>query len=252
MRRYWIKLWIDLLDDAKFGELPDWQWRRFFEFCLVAGELGQDGLLPPVKQLAWRIRTPENKCRDALLALSEVGVVTEKPEGWYIVNFAKRQSPVDPAERQRQHRISHEPVTNCDTRSDTEEETEKDANASAGKKPAQAPEPPPKTKERKEPWIHRFELRDYFCQVAKLSPPKLATDGERKAAQKFWWNPIDDLFGQVGKETEQVKQLIDLSVAEHDRKGLPVSDPNSIWKTARSIYARNNRTPNDNSGYTRA
>lgn len=127
-RRYWVKFWVDTLDDARVASLPDWIWRKFFEFCLVAGEYGKDGYLPPVAQLAWRIRTTEGKCRDALQALSKVGAVVEKPEGWFIVAFPKRQAKVEDTERQQRHRkpspYGHTDVTDCDTRRERDESDE--------------------------------------------------------------------------------------------------------------------------------
>jgi hypothetical protein len=102
--KYWIKLWVELLDDPKMGSLPHWLWRRFIEFCLVAGEVGRDGLLQPVPQLAWRLRMSEQECEEALRALSAIGVVAKEPDGWIVVNYAKRQSPVSSTERVQEHR----------------------------------------------------------------------------------------------------------------------------------------------------
>jgi len=90
-KRQWVKLWIELLDDTKMGKLPDWLWRRAIELFLLAGENENDGLLQPVTDLAWRLRTSEKRLTESLAALSIVGVVHETPEGWCVTNFKKRQ-----------------------------------------------------------------------------------------------------------------------------------------------------------------
>lgn len=106
MKHYWIKLWVEILDDDKIGMLPEYMKWRMIELFLVAGENGQDGLLPPVARLAWRLRLDDVKIAETLSALTQVGVVTETPEGWRITNFAKRQESKE-AERQRRYRDTH-------------------------------------------------------------------------------------------------------------------------------------------------
>jgi len=91
-KRQWVKLWIEILDDGKMGMLPNWLWRRAIELFLLAGENGNDGLLLPVADMAWRLRVPIEKLTESLQALSEVGVVHETPDGWLVTNFMKRQT----------------------------------------------------------------------------------------------------------------------------------------------------------------
>ena len=90
-KRFWIKLHIEILDDDKFGILPEFMKWRAIELFLVAGENGNDGLLPPVARLAWRLRLDEVKIAETLSALTEVGVVHETPQGWVVTNFKERQ-----------------------------------------------------------------------------------------------------------------------------------------------------------------
>ncbi|MCX6036342.1 MAG: hypothetical protein NTW99_00300 [Chloroflexi bacterium] len=103
-KRFWIKLYLEILDDPKMGQLPDWLWRRAIELFLLAGENGNDGLLQPVTDLAWRLRVSAEKLTESLQALSEVGVVHETPQGWTVTNFKKRQEAVSSTERVRQYR----------------------------------------------------------------------------------------------------------------------------------------------------
>jgi hypothetical protein len=102
-KRIWIKLYLEILDDPKMGQLPDWLWRRAIELFLLAGENGNDGLLQPVTDLAWRLRVSSLKLIESLQALAEVGVVHETPQGWLVTNFKKRQYS-ESVERMRRYR----------------------------------------------------------------------------------------------------------------------------------------------------
>lgn len=103
MKRIWIKLYLEILDDPKMGRLPDWLWRRAIELFLLAGENGNDGLLQPVMDMAWRLRTSEEDLVKSLRALSQVGVVHETPEGWVVTHFKDRQVS-ESLERTRKYR----------------------------------------------------------------------------------------------------------------------------------------------------
>jgi hypothetical protein len=89
--RIWIRLYLEILDDAEFGMLPEFIKWRAVELFLVAGENGDDGLLPPVERLAWRLQLLEEKLEETLSALAQIGVVHETPQGWVVTNFKKRQ-----------------------------------------------------------------------------------------------------------------------------------------------------------------
>lgn len=91
MKKFWIKLFVELLDDPKMGRMSDWMWRRAVELFLLAGENGNDGLLQPVEDMAWRLRTSVEKLTESLQALSQAGVVHETPDGWVVTHFKERQ-----------------------------------------------------------------------------------------------------------------------------------------------------------------
>jgi len=105
---YWAKLWIEILDDPKVANMPDWLFRKFIYFVLAAKEYDQSGLLQPVNDLAWRIRATNEDVTNALGALDAIGVVRETADGWILKNFVKRQerdySNTPEALRQRKHR----------------------------------------------------------------------------------------------------------------------------------------------------
>jgi DNA-binding GntR family transcriptional regulator len=84
-------LWIDILKDYKMCTMPNWLWRRTIELFLLAGESGFDGILPSVKDIAWRLRISPGKVDESLQALVKIGVVHQTPKGWQVTNFAKWQ-----------------------------------------------------------------------------------------------------------------------------------------------------------------
>jgi hypothetical protein len=119
--RFWIKLYIDLLDDIQFGLLPEYLKWRAIELSLVAGENGDDGLLPPVERLAWRLRLAREKLEETLSVLSQAGAVHETPQGWVVADFKKNQSPLSSTERSRNSRLRSENAANrCNNRNEAE------------------------------------------------------------------------------------------------------------------------------------
>lgn len=103
--KYWIKLYHELLDDPKMGMMPDKLWRRTIEIFLLAGEYDQAGLLPPLDQVAWRLRITKEECNDTLQELQRLEIISRNDDGQYIVtNFAKRQEASTSTERSKHFR----------------------------------------------------------------------------------------------------------------------------------------------------
>jgi hypothetical protein len=100
----WLKLYVEILDDPKVGMMPDWLFRRFIQFLLVAREHNQNGLLGPVSEMAWRLRSSDDDMLSALRTMSEIGIVAETPDGWLVVHFEARQKAIGPTERVRAFR----------------------------------------------------------------------------------------------------------------------------------------------------
>jgi len=132
---YWMKLWIEVLDDPKMGRLSEHLWKRFFELCLIAKELNKGGKLPQLSDISWRLRTTTEEIEQDLDQLSRYDLVEFRAEKvldmhWFITNFAKRQNSMSSAERSRRHRESNPcnaNATNRPTEKDTEEEKEEEA-----------------------------------------------------------------------------------------------------------------------------
>lgn len=101
---YWIKLYHEILDDPKMGRLSDHTWRRTIELFLIAGESGDGGFLPPVEDMAWRLRTSVDDVTAILQELETVGITSQTDDGWLVCNFATRQDKISNADRQRAYR----------------------------------------------------------------------------------------------------------------------------------------------------
>ena len=102
--KYWLKLYYEMLDDPKIGQLrPALRW-RFVECLLVAGECDEDGYLPPVAQYAWRVRADVETVETDFVQLAEGGLLSQNDGRWLVTKFAERQAPVDAAERMRRYR----------------------------------------------------------------------------------------------------------------------------------------------------
>ena len=138
---HWIKFWIETLDDAKIGRLSDNLWRRFFECCLLAGELGMNGRLPEMENISWRLRVDEQTLISDFEQLSRYGLldyngINPLDAYWFVVNFEKRQSKLSGAarvaafrerEKKREYyEVGNELVTTRYTEEEEEEEKEEE------------------------------------------------------------------------------------------------------------------------------
>jgi len=95
-----MKLWFDILRDPKMGMLPDRLWRRVIELFLLAGQQGEEGLLPNTSEIAWQLNKPEKAIITDLENIRKTGIVDINVDGvWYVTNFKKRNAPVDSAKR---------------------------------------------------------------------------------------------------------------------------------------------------------
>lgn len=137
--KYWIKLYHEILDDPKMGRLSDRLFRRTIEFFLLAGEVDRDGELPPLPDIAWRLRTDDEQLETEMIELQRIGILSYSEGEWVVTKFADRQSAVSGAERVARYRqrkrqdeyyetdplpISNDDVTDRYTDTDTDTDTE--------------------------------------------------------------------------------------------------------------------------------
>lgn len=119
--KYWLKMYHEALYDPKLASLPDNLWRRFWECCLMAGELDQGGFLPPFNSISWTCRTGEDTLRAEFGQLAQAGLLelkldNEKQERWFVTNFSKRQAASDTAKRMREYRKRQKEEIDTDNR----------------------------------------------------------------------------------------------------------------------------------------
>lgn len=128
---YWIKLYLEVLDDPKMGTMSDSLWRRTVELFLLAGKTQLDGTLPGLVEMAWQLHIPTDRLQRDLDELAARGIVSQQTDGnWFIVHFADRQGPSDPAERKRAERARAQrarPIT-TPSQNVTQPVTKRDSN----------------------------------------------------------------------------------------------------------------------------
>jgi DNA-binding MarR family transcriptional regulator len=106
MNRHWVKLWINSLDDARLATLKDPEWRLAVECFMVAGENSNEGQLPTITELAWRLRRDQVQMEAMLDVLVIAGLIEKKRNTYTVAKFSKRQSAVTNTQRQTAHKQS--------------------------------------------------------------------------------------------------------------------------------------------------
>lgn len=104
MADYWIKLYLEILDDSKMAVLPDRLWRRVIELFLLAGRYHQGGNLPETRQLAWVLRFSVDDLEMDIQQIASTGIIQKTVTGWFIPKFEKRQAASTTSERVNQFR----------------------------------------------------------------------------------------------------------------------------------------------------
>jgi DnaD/phage-associated family protein len=102
--KYWIKLYHEMLDDPKMGQLSDRLYRRTVECFLMAGDANKAGLLPSVNDMAWRLRCNPEHLESELIELSRLGILSQIDGGWIVTKFVERQATMSKAEYMRRLR----------------------------------------------------------------------------------------------------------------------------------------------------
>lgn len=122
----WIKLYTEMLDDAKIGRLEDAVKWRFVSLLLLAGECDQDGALMTSEKpmslddIAWRMRVTREQCETEIESLLMCGVVALDADLYYLPKFGERQGRPQSEKRAmwrerqarlREHKETKESVT---------------------------------------------------------------------------------------------------------------------------------------------
>jgi len=153
---YWIKLYIAILEDPKMCKLSDKLYRRVVELFLLAGETNQEGELPALDDIAWKLRLDEEQLETEMVELQKTGIISQIDGKWIVTKFAERQAAIPGAQRQSDFRDrkqkqqyygdetetkqdSNELVTSRYVDTDTDTDTESDKIQKQIKKQKTAP-----------------------------------------------------------------------------------------------------------------
>jgi hypothetical protein len=104
---YWLKSYTDILDDPKYHRMTERGQLAMHEIFLVAKMIESDeltGLLPCIEDIAFYSRKPIEYWQDAMPELLKSGIVIEDGNGFFIVNYVKRQQAIPVEERMKQYR----------------------------------------------------------------------------------------------------------------------------------------------------
>jgi hypothetical protein len=109
--KFWLKLYFEILEDAKMGRMPAHLWKFTIQLFLPAGTTGDNGALRPVEDMKWAVRLPQERVIEYLRRQAEVGIVREpEPGRWMVVNFARRQAAVPAVERWKRGKKARFPL----------------------------------------------------------------------------------------------------------------------------------------------
>lgn len=102
--KYWVKLYVEILDDPKIMVLPPTLRWRFIECILQAKDHGTDGELPPADQMAWRVRDEAENVTADLDALVTHGLLIVTGGVYAVKRFTDRQKADSVAKRMQEYR----------------------------------------------------------------------------------------------------------------------------------------------------
>lgn len=116
----WLRLYVDTRDDPKVQRLPGETFKQWINLLCLAKEHG--GLLPPVEDIAFKLRITEADARSLVEELAERKLLDITDEGLSPHNWDERQflSDSDPTAAVRSRRYRQRNVTRDATSDDTD------------------------------------------------------------------------------------------------------------------------------------
>ena len=139
----WFRVYDDLVDDPKVQRLEPSLFKALINlWCLTSAT---KGVLPPINEIAFKLRVTPQKAQRVLDALRAAGLFEDDEKGTHPHNWEGRQykSDVDDptaAERMRRYRNKERnssvtrPVTLRSSETETDSETEKTRSPSQGRR----------------------------------------------------------------------------------------------------------------------
>lgn len=161
MADYWLKLYVEILDDPKMATLPDRLWRRVVELFLAAKRYNKGGRLPPLAELAWMLRMDASALAPDMDSIENCAIIRKDGSGWIVTNFASRQGASTDAERKQRQRDSERfgqysgAVTKRDEQA-SQQKPEANTDADAEKSEAAADKKIAKLPPEERAWLQRI------------------------------------------------------------------------------------------------
>ena len=130
----WFRFYADALNDPKVQRLSPGLYRLWTQLLCLACE-DENGALPSVKEIAFRVRLRSDRCQRYVSVLTEVGLLDASADGLIPHNWGKFQYKSDDvtARVKRFRNVSETPP-------DTETETEKKQSSDPSDRVPPAPE----------------------------------------------------------------------------------------------------------------
>lgn len=268
MATYWIKLWVELLDDPKMGRMPDPLWRLFVELCLLAGRISpNEGRLPGLEDIGWALRREDTAgLQEDLRELARQGVILQEENGWLVKNFAKRQAAVPGDKRYQEFRKRNPDYNRKRSENETfasaneafietESEAEKSRSETEQTIPQAAPAGGEEISKRKPRTVDELRqsaqkaLQDGVkeLETGDKPPPWCPPDLIELCVRFIQASGIKPVIHDRGLWIKDLRNLaaagitpglLAEAVNEMRRKELNVSHPGSVEKVARDMLAR--------------
>lgn len=215
----WFRVDDGLVDDPKVQQLSDRLFRAVVNLWCVTSQ--GDGNLPPLEQVAFKLRLTEAKAKKTVEELREAGLIDDDDGGTRPHNWNGRQFKSDVStDRVKQFRKRFRNVSSAvsETAPDTEQiQNRKDIAASAA----------PSTKEivfeqgsirltAKDfsKWKDAFSYLDLAAELTALAP--------WAADQRSWFNAVS---GALAKRNREMKLRVDSAKTN----GLPLTPSGNPW-----------------------
>lgn len=103
----WIRLYTDVPDDAKVQKLPPQAFKAWINCLCLAGN--NDGILPPVSDLGWRLKLSQPAAEKAIQQLIDAGLIDDAdgilmPHAWSERQYDS-DSPTERVKRFRERQV---------------------------------------------------------------------------------------------------------------------------------------------------
>ncbi len=258
----WVKLYTEIIHDAKLRRLTDAQKWRFVQLICLAGRLDADGAITngngsyTLEDIAWELHVDTDEMAADLESLQSAGLVFFDGSTYIVTNFEKRQGRSQSEKRQvwRKNKAdyrakSEEEVEECPIghQSDTNEsptyrEEKRREEKSIHTLSANADTPAidePKKRAPKPPTekqIAERQLAEHFQQVTRINLPSEKSKSDYQASQVRWWKPIRQILEQTHYDMERATFCVDHAIQSMRKDRLTISAPQSILNNALSVY----------------